>query len=210
MKKFFKNKKSKAFTLIEFIVVITIASIIMTALIIQQGRWNNRLTVNTQAFELAMMIRQAQIYALGVKENPASTGDKFDVRYGVHMSQEAASAPSDRYILFADLNNNNRYDSGEEVEQVYFKGGVRVLRICRTQSNVMNCNTITPAASNDHRRLDIMFKRPVPDANIVYRNQFGDVLTTQPNKPAYIRVGTLSPSNFVYIKLESNGQISIQ
>jgi prepilin-type N-terminal cleavage/methylation domain-containing protein len=75
------------FTLTELIVVITIATIITTALVFQQAKWNDNLAVSTQAYDLALMIRQAQIYSLGVKEDNSATGDKFNIGYGIYFTQ---------------------------------------------------------------------------------------------------------------------------
>ena len=99
-----KISAKRGFTLIELIVVMTIATIITTALVVQQSKWSDQLAVNTQAYELALMIRQAQIYSLGVKEYTAGTGDKFNTGYGIHLDKSA----SNQYIFFADKNINKK------------------------------------------------------------------------------------------------------
>ena len=105
---FFKNKNKGlprealakwGFTLVELIVVMSIATVIMTALIIQQSKWNDRLTVNTQAYELALMIRQAQIYSLGVREDMAGGGG-FDVGYGVYFDKDYVDSIGLKFFLY--------------------------------------------------------------------------------------------------------------
>ena len=110
-------QRSGGFTLAELMVVMGIALVLMTTLVIQQNMWNDRLTVNTQAYELALMIRQAQIYSLAVMGDVSNPGDKFNIGYGVHVNMDN----TDRYVFFVDRDNgsgagNERYDSGEEIE----------------------------------------------------------------------------------------------
>lgn len=183
------------FTLIEFLVVMTIAIVMITSLIIQQSEWNDRLTVNTQAYELALVIRQAQIYSLGVREYPAGTGDKFDVGYGVHFDQTFT-----RYIYFADTNKNQIYDVGEEVETKTFTRGVTIDRICGQRNSSESCSEPL-----DH--ISVSFVRPEPKANISFINGGGNPAPNfDPPASIYLR----SQGNNQYkITVEANGQVSI-
>src|SRR4030042_5264351 len=116
--------KQAGFSMTELIVVMAIASVIMTTIVVQQSQWNKRLAVNTQAYELALMIRQAQIYSLGVKEYTAGAGDKFDIGYGVHIGRTGPL--SDKYILFADKDKDLLYDDPvEKIEEKVFKRKVK-------------------------------------------------------------------------------------
>lgn len=171
----------------------------ITSLIIQQSKWNDHLTVDIQTYELVLMIRQAQIYSLGVREYTAGTSDKFNVGYGVYLDANNA-----RYIFFADGNRNQRYDAGEAIETRTFVRGVTIDRFCGLSPvGVERC---FPDAGNIDR-LHISFFRPEPKANILLLNSGGNP-SSSVNPPAIIYLK--SPGNKQYkITVESNGQVSI-
>jgi prepilin-type N-terminal cleavage/methylation domain-containing protein len=193
--KFFKNR---GFTLVELIVVMTIAVILMTTFVVQQTSWNDRLTVNTQAFETVLMIRQAQTYSLGVKEYTAGTGDKFDVGYGIHFDSDHT-----RYIYFADANKNKKYDSGEAIETKTFTRGVTIDRVCGTNgSGVESCGS--PLS-----QIDISFFRPEPKANMKFFNNGGSELNGGNELFAPATIYLRSTGNTQYkVSIQANGQVS--
>ena len=187
---FSKNKglsRKEGFTLIELIVVMAIASVIMTALVIQQSNWNDSLIVNTQTYEMALMIRQAQVYGLGVKEYIAGTGDKFNIGYGVYFDSDPT-----RYIFFADKNGDKNYDSGEEVEIKTLNRGVTISKLCGNTPE--NCSGLSS--------VNVLFFRPEPKANISFSPVSGFI----PPATIYLQ----SPGGKMGIlKIEANGQVSV-
>jgi prepilin-type N-terminal cleavage/methylation domain-containing protein len=190
----FKNK-SRAFTLVELIVVMTITTIILTSLVIQQNAWNDQLSVKTQAYELVMMIRQAQIYSLGVREDVGGSGDKFSVGYGVYLSVTGA----EKAVLFADRDGDQEYDSpGEKIEEKTLTRGVIISKVCEI--------ILSPCTGNGPKKVNITFLRPNPGARFVFRTAT-EVKTIV--GPAYIKVTPVSGSDII-LKIEANGQISIQ
>lgn len=185
---------SRGFTLVELLVVISIAVAITTALVIQQSRWNDRLVVNTQAYELAMMIRQAQIYSLGVKEYSPKTGDKFDIGYGIFFDTNNA-----RYIFFADTDKDQEYDLGEEVETVTFTRGVTISDVCGSSWCFFT-------GGGSLRQADISFFRPDTKANIRLMNVGGGTDVDSPPVTIYLK----SPNGKISsVKVESNGQVYV-
>ena len=190
-----KNKNA-GFTLTELIVVITIATAMMTSLVFQQAKWNDNLAVSAQAYDLALMIRQAQIYSLGVKEDKsASSGDKFNIGYGIYLSQNNLS----QYIYFADRNGNQKYDSGEAIETKTFTRGVTIKDVCGTGAN--GCFPGTGPLASVH----IFFLRPDTRVIMSLLNAGGG---STGDPPVTIRLQ--SPKGKYYsVRVESNGQVSI-
>ena len=186
----------EGFTLVELIVVMTIATIIMTALVVQQSRWNDSLIVSTQAYEMALIIRQAQIYSLGVREYTAGTGDKFNIGYGIHIDKNAPT----QYIFFADKNGNLKYDSGEIIETKTFTRGVIISDIC-SNSGGSNCGTPIFQVS-------ISFFRPDPKANVIFLNNGGNPPGGGIAPPATISLRSVA-GKISKIIVEANGQVSI-
>lgn len=198
-----ENKKL-GFTLVELIVVMAIASIMMTTLVIQQNQWNDSLIVSTQAYEMTLMIRQAQIYSLGVREDTAGSRDKFNIGYGVYFD---VSTP-DRYTFFADRNANQNYDSGEEVETKTLTRGVTIDRICGIHqgSNDVKCSM----GFQQLDEINISFFRPEPKANINFLrdnvNGGKDIVPLNPPVMIYLK----SSGNKQYVvTVEISGEISV-
>src|SRR3989344_3761679 len=194
-------KRSGGFTALEFAVVMTIASIITTTLIIQHNRWNDYLALKTQAYELSLMIRQAQIWSLGVREDTAGSGDRFNVGYGIYIDEDN---PNNQNIYFADRNANDKWDSGETIatENKSLTRGVYIHRFCGS-TGVNPCNN----GGGQLNQLNITFLRPNPDANIALLNNGGGNGGTNPPVTVYLRS---SQGNEVSVRVEPNGQISIQ
>ena len=167
----------------------------MTTLVFQQNKWNDRLTVNSQAYELALMIRQAQIYSLGVREYTAGTGDKFNIGYGVYLTQGNLNG----FVFFADKNGNQKYDTGEAIETKTFTRGVTIKDVCGVDTN--GCFPGTgPLAS-----VSISFFRPEIKANISLLNA-GGASTGLP--PVTIRLRSTGGS-YSSVEVGTSGQVSI-
>lgn len=179
-------------------VVVVIATVLMTALIYQQSKWNDKLSVSTQTYEMGLMFRQAQVFGLGVREYMAGSGDKFGQGYGIFVDVDT----SDRYIYFVDRDNDYKYDLGEEIETKVFNKGVRINRIC---GYVGNSQTCSPSAGLN--ATSIVFVRPEPKANILFQNN-GENKLNQFGPPfdVYTRSASGAESN---IRINENGYISI-
>ena len=122
-----KYFNSKGFTLTELIVVMTIATVIMTTIVFQNRKWDDQLSVNSQTYEVALLLRQAQISSLAVRENSKpDLQDNFNIGYGVYFNQ-----PNQQIIFFADSNNNKVFNSpSEQLETKTLARGVTIDRIC--------------------------------------------------------------------------------
>lgn len=185
----------RGFTVMELLVVIGIATVIMTALVIQQSKWNDHLTVSTQAYELALMVRQAQIFSLGVREYAAGAGDKFDVGYGIYFDSDHS-----RYIFFADSNRDGRYSPNEAVETKAFTRGVAIDRICGRQGGGEVCSSPLEA-------LSVSFLRPDPKANLAFLDSWGSQISGfYPPAVVYLKSSGGKVSS---VKVDATGQVSI-
>lgn len=176
-----------------------IATIIMTAVVVQQNKWNENLSLRSQAYEVALMIRQAQIYSLGVREDVDNTAaDKFNVGYGLYFSLIG----SEKIVFFADRDNDKEYDPDEKIEEKKLKGGVKIEEVCRVNLEPSCSHGMT--GNTKPKQVSILFLRPDPKAHLSFRSASG-VLST--GGPAYL-VLSLNGSKAV-VKVEDNGQISV-
>lgn len=195
-------KRSRGFTLTELIVVMSIATVMMTILVISHNRWNDALVVNTQAYELALMIRQAQTYGLGVKEYTAGSGDKFNVGYGISINIDQPT----QYVFFADKDKDKKYDSGEFIETKILDRGVVIDKIC----DVGSSGSETCGAGNaNYRRLGVSFVRPEPQAQILFLNNGGN--PTPGAKNTHVKIYLISPGDqLVVVGVRASGQVYVE
>lgn len=139
--------------------VTAIFVIISGVVLASHSRFGGQVVLENMAYDVALSIRHAQLYGIAVRRFGA---DNFSVAYGMHFA-----APT-TYQLYADsLEGNGMYDcpdplnqaTCELVESTTIVGGHRVSALCvrPTGSAVFVC---------DKTQLDVVFKRPEPDAYI--------------------------------------------
>ncbi len=185
----------RGFTIVEVLVTLTIFSVISGVVLVRYKDFSGGIVLSNLAYEIAITIRQAQVYGLSVKAAPPSSN--FNFPYGVHFSNELVNS----FVLFADVNNNG-YESGEVVETLTTRQGNTIKSFCAvTDSGVSKCNIGTPQLITS---LDITFLRPDPDAKFK-TNLAGDVY-----KEASVTVSSPGTERNKTISIKSTGQISVQ
>jgi prepilin-type N-terminal cleavage/methylation domain-containing protein len=189
-----RNKKqfrtSCGFTLIELMVVFGISAIIAAVIVGKYPDFSSKIEFENTTLDVALAIREAQVYGVGAKETSISTS-KFDVSYGVHFDMNKPN----ELILFTDnITANNIYDVGEELEILPIKNGFRIKDICKQPS-------VCYSTVNSRNPLDVTFKRPNPDATIKLNNvdsTFGS-----------IEIENIKTGKTKTIKVTNTGQISV-
>lgn len=155
-----KKQVSGGFTIIEMIVVIAIIAVVTTLVLFNQAKLNSAILVSNTAYEIGLIVREAQVEGLGVK----ATADGFLSSYGVHFD---ISKPT-LITMFADRNNNGTYDSTEgEMTQEYVINNTRsgtVLGICPVESLTVKRLKLYCTSNRSKSTLDVVFTRPNPEA----------------------------------------------
>ncbi|HWO07319.1 MAG TPA: hypothetical protein VNM40_01910 [Candidatus Paceibacterota bacterium] len=123
-------------------------------------RFGNVIVLQNLAHDIALSIRQAQVYGIAVRRcDPTVTElcpaiNQFDVAYGVHFM---GGEPT--FELFVDVDNSGDYDPGETVLSSTIATGYRIDDLC-----------VTPAVGGAEtcglEELNVVFRRPEPDACI--------------------------------------------
>ena len=152
----------KAFTLIELLVVTGII-ILLSALVLPNYRTGeSQLALQRSANKLAQDIRRAQEMAMSAKE---FEGVVPPGGYGINFQTNLTS-----YILFADLNNNKVFDSGEAIETLSLERGVKI-------------SNLSPASP-----LTISFTPPDPTVNINPSNSLAIITLSNNGQTKIIKV----------------------
>jgi len=170
----------KSFTLIEFLIVIIIIGIFSAITFPNYRSTQQRLILQRSASKLAQDIRKAQEMAMSMRELP--TGDPPE-GYGIYLDK----GESDKYYIYADIDGDERHDSGEEVETIFLEKEVYI-------------KDFVPSSAN----FSINFKPPDPIVKM--KNQAGDdkdnvtitiALEANPSKTKDIKV---NKAGLIYVE----------
>ncbi len=159
-----KKTKEQGFTLIELLVSIGIFFIITALVFVNQQRFGGTILLTNLAYDVALTIRQAQVYGISTK---VSAGNSFSHGYGIHF------AGNDSFILFVDLDNSDSYitPSGPPSDDgTKCFAGTECLNFYKvskgnTISRFCGRNDCSGAGVSDLASLDIIFYRPFPEPN---------------------------------------------
>jgi hypothetical protein len=179
----------------------------MTTLVIAKyGNFNNGVLLTNAAYDVALAVRTAQTYGLSVRNADVTSG-QFKSGYGVHFSDYQGSWNDDLnenqvIVFFADIppseggGTEGVYDSEDPVVSTYvLKQGIVVRGFCFDADE----ETCSPEGDT----LDVVFKRPNPDAVITHDS---DVASD-----SYVEIVLGSTDGSVRsVIVRSNGQIAVK
>lgn len=185
---------TSGFTLVELMVVAAIFATISAIVLFQNSKFNNVVILENLAYDVALSIREAQVYGLSVRQDAES--GTFDYAYGVHFN---VSTPSE-YILFIDINENDRFDGSTEVlERFSLRKGFVISQYCADNGGAPRCSD---TSGNEMTGLSVVYRRPDPEG-----------LIHDPEGTSYSRaeVTIQSPDESErMITIYTSGQISVE
>ena len=179
------------FSLLEVIISLAIIVIIVSILLVQYEAFNSEVLLRSQAYEMALSIREAQVQAVSV------LGARADFRqeHGIYITR----ATPDRYQFFVDSDTADPvvYDAGEEVgAPLYLDARYQISRIC---INNNNCGT-------EVSELTVYFDRPDFDAYFTTRDYSGSIT----NAEIHITPVLGASASERVVAISSTGQITVQ
>ena len=195
-------RDSRGFTLIELLVVSAIIVIVSGIILVNNNRFGGVIQLENLAYDVALSIRQAQVYGISVQRFGSST---FSAGYGVHFD---ISSPN-TYITFADaLTANGLYDcpspgtsACELVQSTTITQGYHIQALCVTP----------PVGAEDCtvHKVDALFVRPEPDAWISGSDT--SCVLQHGTCQEGARVVLISPrGETMSVIVEANGQIAVR
>jgi hypothetical protein len=163
---------------------------------------------------VALSVRQAQVYGTSVLGTSTpqvacsgfyAAGECYVSAYGVYFN----NASLGQYILFADLNNNGQYDTGEDIKVFSLNNGYSITQFCVTGVN--SGNPVTQCSNTTISSLSILFKRPNPDAQFTALNASGNPIAGDVYSSAHIQLqNNGDPSSSRSVTVTNTGLISAQ
>lgn len=157
------SQRERGFTLIELLVVFFIMATILAVIVPDYLSYSTKADLDNLTLDVALTIREAQSYGAGVKVNAAGN---FDTAYGVHFSLNN----SNQFIFFEDTNGNELYTpSIDTIINTYtMKSGYTINDLCTQGAGSSNVR----CKANNVNYIDIVFRRPNPEATISRNNIF--------------------------------------
>ena len=161
LSRFSPSQSSRGFSFVELLVALAIFTLLSTFFIINFNTVNSRIALDNEAHEIALWIREAQAYAMGIK-----TQGTANVRtYGMYFAQ----LQPDTFVLYVDRDGDRRYNSSEtavcgSAAAECIKRVELPARMILTDLKIgANTGALSTPASGV---LDISFTRPNVDARI--------------------------------------------
>lgn len=180
------------FSLIEVLITSAIIGIVTAIVVIKYGAFNSSVLLRNQAFEVALSIREAQVFSVSVRgdDNPS-----FRESFGVYVDMGAVPSPTQQYMLFVDANVNDRYDTNEEVDTLTIDSRFEIFDVCLGDDSALDCGL---------EDLSVTFSRPDFDAKMfstpgASSNQLGTIKLRGINDNSVVRE----------IDIRSTGLISV-
>ncbi len=188
-------KPKAAFTLVELLVIVTIITLVSSVILANYRQLGSNFLLGNIAYDIALSIRQAQVYGISTREVGSGTG-VFTAAYGVFFDMTTPST----YLFYADtVGDNGIYTSGTDtaLQQISLPSGYTLSKICVPSGG--------PCGSGSDTSLNITFKRPNPDARLNATIN-GTPLTNQAD--ALIELSSSSGKKRT-VMVQDTGQISI-
>lgn len=206
---------SRGFSLIELLVVVAIMVIVTTAVLFRQSKFSSDILITNMAYEVALAIREAEIYGISSKGDVQSADNNFKVGYGVHFGLHLnTDGKSNRYFMFVDepvsvspqgdaLFNYFYQSTSNIVEDTIMAQG-NILRFCGIGAGVKTC---VQDGLNDDMVMNIVFVKPNPEAHITMGTMAGSDGVVYGS--AIIVVESALGDKCRTIRVDSSGQVSV-
>jgi len=139
------------FSLVELMVTIGIVTLVTGVVMVKYSSFNSVVILKSQAYELALDLREAQVFGVSVGGGTNS----YREAYGIYVDM----ANPNQYMLFQDASSDLEYDAGEEIGEAYsIDSRFEITNICTVVGAGADVCTATAAS--------IAFKRPDFDARM--------------------------------------------
>ncbi|MCF7831273.1 MAG: prepilin-type N-terminal cleavage/methylation domain-containing protein [Candidatus Pacebacteria bacterium] len=188
-----KQNQSTGFTLVEFIVIISIFAIIATVSLFNSGSFNRHTAMQNLTHDIALVIRQAQNYGMGSTASDIDANNRYPI--AVQFQRDLGNNKFlSEMILFRDMNQSAQYEENNDMllDRITFRSPSYIFTI--ENGNGSTCE-------DSDQFLTIGFQRPLPDPRIFCgSNQWNDMIVTISNNDnANQKTITVQPTGLISV-----------
>lgn len=226
MKKIWFKKKQKGMTLIELVIVLSIFSILTGVVLFNYGDFSSSLTMQNLADDIALTIRRAQSYAIGVR---GSSGE-FEKGFGVNFSVRDAnisnedfktySSSQKSFIFYTEDTSGGRYyfefegeDScGISSDPSYSCLEKLSIKTADYISNIKIKKSDKPENLTEDEQINIFFIRPNPEPKfcLIEKGKIDCDDNSSRIEEVIIEIRNFKSTDInKYVKIFNTGQISV-
>lgn len=189
----------QGFSLVELLVSIGILILVLSIVITRQSTFNSAVLLRSQAYEIALDVRDIQLSAVSSVNNAAGGGEDFRSVLGVSFG--TAATANDRYTLFVDTDGDGAYAAG--TDSIYGSVGLLDPRF-----EIDAIRYIAGATVNTPAQAAVTFLRPNFDARFNAGSGLVTVGTLEIDIKASASTGTACPEVRT-IQITSTGQVTV-
>lgn len=130
------ESECRGFSLIELLITSAIITIVTAIVVVKHASFNNAVLLRNQAYEIALAIREAQVYAVSARAN--EDGSDFRSRYGIFF--DTRNAGKNQVIIYIEsettgaasksYNDNNDPNPDTVLETLVLDSRFEVSDIC--------------------------------------------------------------------------------
>lgn len=196
-------------TIIELLVALSIFIILTGITIFDYGSFRSTVGTENLVNDIALSVRKAQSYAIGVRGISSSFENGYGISFVTRdLTSNPLSGSNKSFIIFTDSNNSRSYDiptgvcgdSNECREILSINGIDRISAIYLEDNKKIDVNG----------RLDIVFKRPNPDALFCYRPDGVNSACPQGASSSYVKIEVSNGESAKTVTIWNTGQIGIE
>jgi prepilin-type N-terminal cleavage/methylation domain-containing protein len=173
------KRNHKGFTLIEFVVIISIFAIMAAVALFNFAGFRSNVGLTNVVQDIALTIRQAQVFGWATQtETISPDADPLRHSQGVYFAENGSDGYGKDIVLYSKFDTNPQnamYFAGQDtnVDTLKIQGSVRVVDIRATDDksklkldgdptnlNLIDTSTISLMGSN----VSVVFSRPRPEA----------------------------------------------
>lgn len=207
-----KHCAQRAFTIFEMLVSIAVFTVLTSVVLVKNNQFKGTTALNNLAYEIALVIRQAQVYGLSVAKDTVSSSDTaFQHSYGIRFPVGADTTEATHFMLFVDRNDNMTYDAGsgalnpgDDVELFTLRPGTKIHKVCVDLGVYASERCATMPSSQYY--VEALFTRPSPDALI--KGQFSGATIDRASTMSVIIKSSSGLCREIYAT--SAGQIAVR
>jgi prepilin-type N-terminal cleavage/methylation domain-containing protein len=190
----------KGFTLIEMVAVLGIFGIVTSVVMFNHSKFQSDTILTNMAYEIALSIREAQIYGVSARNAIPGGVNTFSRPYGIYIPP--VNPPTSQYFLFADTTPDLRY-SGTDC--AFVQGGDICATAYTLQRNILIESIYVKNGENCNlaNKMSILFKRPNPEPIVN--------IDINPLTFSQVQITVKAPDGAKrYVIVANNGQISVE